>query len=130
MSKTEEVDPRENKCDSSTKDFFFFLFFNFYRGSYLNYFCSIFITKMRPCGYVHLRLLLLICLISGVTSTTSNETETHLHEHGQSSVTGIPIVTLKYHHVETPFLIALWVLVVFLAKLGMYQTFGGKNKDD
>lgn len=40
------------------------------------------------------------------------------HEHG-SRITGIPIVTFKWHHVEAPYLIALWVLVSFLGKLGM-----------
>lgn len=95
---------------------------------------------MQRCGYVQLWLLgsvLLICLISGVTGVNgdlalthqesrlkppteskshSNQTE---HGHGSSLITGIPIVTFKWHHVETPYLIALWILVAGLAKLGM-----------
>ncbi|XP_042363119.1 sodium/hydrogen exchanger 3-like isoform X2 [Plectropomus leopardus] len=89
---------------------------------------------MQHCGYVHHWLLgsvLLICLVSGVTrvngdaahqesnlkpqsESKSNHTE---HGHGSSVITGIPIVTFKWHHVETPYLIALWILVAGLAKL-------------
>uniref|UniRef100_A0A8C4EDS1 Sodium/hydrogen exchanger n=1 Tax=Dicentrarchus labrax TaxID=13489 RepID=A0A8C4EDS1_DICLA len=47
-----------------------------------------------------------------ITSLTS-ETE---HGHG-SVITGIPIVTFKWHHVETPYLVALWILVAGLGKL-------------
>uniref|UniRef100_A0A8C4GLW6 Sodium/hydrogen exchanger n=1 Tax=Dicentrarchus labrax TaxID=13489 RepID=A0A8C4GLW6_DICLA len=42
-----------------------------------------------------------------------NQTE---HGHG-SVITGIPIVTFKWHHVETPYLVALWILVAGLGKL-------------
>uniref|UniRef100_A0A7N9AMW6 Sodium/hydrogen exchanger n=1 Tax=Mastacembelus armatus TaxID=205130 RepID=A0A7N9AMW6_9TELE len=44
-----------------------------------------------------------------------NQTES---DHG-SNVTGILILTFKWHHVETPFLVALWILVAGLAKMGM-----------
>uniref|UniRef100_A0A7N8WNG6 Sodium/hydrogen exchanger n=1 Tax=Mastacembelus armatus TaxID=205130 RepID=A0A7N8WNG6_9TELE len=37
-------------------------------------------------------------------------------DHG-SNVTGILILTFKWHHVETPFLVALWILVAGLAKM-------------
>uniref|UniRef100_A0A4W6EGT1 Sodium/hydrogen exchanger n=1 Tax=Lates calcarifer TaxID=8187 RepID=A0A4W6EGT1_LATCA len=36
--------------------------------------------------------------------------------HG-SSIKEVPIVTFKWHHVETPYLIALWILVAGLAKM-------------
>lgn len=52
------------------------------------------------------------------SESTSNLNQT---EHG-SSITGIPVVTFKWHHVQTPYLVALWILVAGLAKLGMYQT--------
>nr|XP_046273357.1 sodium/hydrogen exchanger 3-like isoform X2 [Scatophagus argus] len=91
---------------------------------------------MQRSGNIHLWLLgsvLLICLTSGVrrvngdvapthqepplklseSKSSSNQTE---HGHG-SSITGIPIVTFKWHHVETPYLVALWVLVAGLAKM-------------
>lgn len=89
---------------------------------------------MQRCGCVHLRLcglVLLICLISGVTGVNGDAAlqETHLKasksnshggEHGNSSnITGIPIVTFKWHHVHEPYLIVLWILVAGLAKLGM-----------
>uniref|UniRef100_A0A8D2ZJ18 Sodium/hydrogen exchanger n=1 Tax=Scophthalmus maximus TaxID=52904 RepID=A0A8D2ZJ18_SCOMX len=38
------------------------------------------------------------------------------HAHG-SGVTEVPIVNFKWHHVEEPYLIALWILVAGLAKL-------------
>ncbi|KAK5854633.1 hypothetical protein PBY51_004812 [Eleginops maclovinus] len=89
---------------------------------------------MQRCGHVHLWLLglvSLIFLISGVTKVNgdvahqeshpkpqselkSNQTE---HVHGSSVITGIPVVTFKWHHVETPYLIALWILVAGLGKL-------------
>ncbi|KAM9738601.1 sodium/hydrogen exchanger 3-like isoform 2-T2 [Menidia menidia] len=37
------------------------------------------------------------------------------HSHG--SISGIPIVSFKWHHVEMPYLVSLWVLVSFLGKL-------------
>uniref|UniRef100_A0AAQ4Q8Q2 Sodium/hydrogen exchanger n=1 Tax=Gasterosteus aculeatus aculeatus TaxID=481459 RepID=A0AAQ4Q8Q2_GASAC len=39
------------------------------------------------------------------------------HGHGSSAVGGIPVVTFKWHHVETPYQVALWILVAGLAKL-------------
>lgn len=91
---------------------------------------------MQRWGYVHLWLLgpvLLIFLISGVTKVKgdvvhqephpkppsefkSNQTE---HGHGSSVITGIPVVTFKWHHVETPYVIMLWILVAGVGKLGM-----------
>ncbi|XP_062343261.1 sodium/hydrogen exchanger 3-like isoform X1 [Osmerus eperlanus] len=37
--------------------------------------------------------------------------------HGAATITTLPIVTWKWHHVETPYLVALWVLVCWLCKL-------------
>ncbi|XP_044191242.1 sodium/hydrogen exchanger 3-like isoform X3 [Thunnus albacares] len=82
---------------------------------------------MRRCGHVHLWLLgsvLLICLITGVTGVQGDEALKHPdsstnqseRSHGSGS-TGIPIVTFKWHHVDTEYLVALWVLVAGLAKL-------------
>ncbi|XP_026156937.1 sodium/hydrogen exchanger 3.2 isoform X3 [Mastacembelus armatus] len=76
--------------------------------------------------------VLLICPISGATAGTDKaalihqephlKTESKLNlnqtesDHG-SNVTGILILTFKWHHVETPFLVALWILVAGLAKM-------------
>ena len=38
---------------------------------------------------------------------------------GHVAIDGIPVVTFKWHHVETPYLIALWILACFVGKLGM-----------
>lgn len=40
-------------------------------------------------------------------------------DHGNSSVlAGIPVVTLKWHHVQEPYQVVLWILVAGLCKLG------------
>lgn len=39
-------------------------------------------------------------------------------EHGFSN-SGIHIVSFKWQHVETPYLIVLWILVAGVAKMGM-----------
>uniref|UniRef100_A0A3Q3WLF2 Sodium/hydrogen exchanger n=1 Tax=Mola mola TaxID=94237 RepID=A0A3Q3WLF2_MOLML len=73
---------------------------------------------MRRCGYARLLLLgsaALIGLISGVTTVNGNvvrtDPEPRLH------ITGIPIVTFKWPHVEDPYLVALWILVAGLSKM-------------
>ena len=38
--------------------------------------------------------------------------------HGAAVITTLPIVTWKWHHVETPYLVALWVVVCWRCKLG------------
>lgn len=99
------------------------------------YFLNLF-EQMQRHGFVHLWLLgsvPLICLISAVSGVNGDvartDQESHLkpsesnltqteHGHG-SSVTGIPIVTFKWHHVEAPYLVALWILVAGLGKMGM-----------
>ncbi|XP_077447474.1 sodium/hydrogen exchanger 3.1 isoform X1 [Stigmatopora argus] len=56
--------------------------------------------------------ILLIFVIPGVTVDNGDPHEDHI-----STISGIPIVSFKWHHVETPYQIALWVLVAFLSKL-------------
>ncbi|XP_036948831.1 sodium/hydrogen exchanger 3-like isoform X2 [Acanthopagrus latus] len=86
---------------------------------------------MRGSGYVHLWLV--VCLISGVTRANGDVALTHQEsplkpsesksslnhtEHGHDSIiTGIPIVTFKWHHVEAPYIIVLWILVAGLGKM-------------
>lgn len=39
--------------------------------------------------------------------------------HGNASVlTGLPVVTFKWHHVQRPYQVALWILVAGVCKLG------------
>uniref|UniRef100_A0A3Q1HK61 Sodium/hydrogen exchanger n=1 Tax=Acanthochromis polyacanthus TaxID=80966 RepID=A0A3Q1HK61_9TELE len=72
---------------------------------------------MRGCGFVHLLgWVLLIGFVLSVNCEAGHESNHSEHEHG-SGLSGIPIVTFKWHHVETPYLVALFVLVSFLAKL-------------
>lgn len=37
--------------------------------------------------------------------------------HGGGPITTLPIVSWKWHHVSTPYLVALWILVSWLCKL-------------
>ncbi|KAL6099451.1 slc9a3 [Pungitius sinensis] len=85
---------------------------------------------MQQCGCVPLWLLgsvLLICSTSWISAhqdsrpeplseSTANQSDTE-PGHGSSAIAGIPVVTFKWHHVETPYLVAVWILVAGLAKL-------------
>ncbi|XP_055081287.1 sodium/hydrogen exchanger 3-like isoform X1 [Periophthalmus magnuspinnatus] len=53
------------------------------------------------------------------TSDAGNANETHSEEHSEEGgpITTLPIVSWKWHHVETPYIVALWVLVCWLCKL-------------
>uniref|UniRef100_A0A3P8NHF3 Sodium/hydrogen exchanger n=1 Tax=Astatotilapia calliptera TaxID=8154 RepID=A0A3P8NHF3_ASTCA len=87
---------------------------------------------MLRCGYALFWLLesvLLICVVSSVKGEAvvtregshlklSESSHSNESQHGHSSnITGIPIISFKWHHVETPYLVAFWVLVSFLGKL-------------
>lgn len=97
-------------------------------GRLTGFFFSLhFIFEMRLCGSLHCWLLGSVMLIGAVSSVTGEVALTHQRssgepsgsEHGPASnITGIPIVTFKWHHVETPYLVALWVLVPCLGKMG------------
>ncbi|KAF6719928.1 Sodium/hydrogen exchanger 3 [Oryzias melastigma] len=57
---------------------------------------------------------MLLCCVSPLKAEVKNSE----HEsHSSSNITGVPIVTFKWEHVEGPYLVALWVLVCFLCKL-------------
>ncbi|XP_061885525.1 sodium/hydrogen exchanger 3-like isoform X3 [Entelurus aequoreus] len=79
----------------------------------------------RRRGYAHIWLLgpiSLIVFILGANGVEIPEQQrnsgSNASEHGHApSITGIPVVSFKWHHVEPPYLVALWVLVAFLSKL-------------
>ncbi|XP_016348092.1 sodium/hydrogen exchanger 3.2 [Sinocyclocheilus anshuiensis] len=58
-------------------------------------------------------------LKSTATEDTSTSTNNSNGGDGQapSSITTLPIVIWKWHHVETPYLVALWILTCWLCKL-------------
>uniref|UniRef100_A0A8C1TMD7 Sodium/hydrogen exchanger n=1 Tax=Cyprinus carpio TaxID=7962 RepID=A0A8C1TMD7_CYPCA len=43
------------------------------------------------------------------------------HHQQEENLTGLPIVTFKWHHVETPYLVIIWVFVAGLAKLSVVE---------
>lgn len=49
------------------------------------------------------------------SKSTATETSTNVTS---TTITTLPIVTWKWHHVETPYLVALWILTCWLCKLG------------
>lgn len=53
---------------------------------------------------------------SGSSSSTATGSETAT-TNTSTTLTTLPIVTWKWHHIETPYLVALWVLVCWLCKL-------------
>ena len=60
---------------------------------------------------------------TGTTHTESGDAHDSggSHEdggHGTVNISTLPIVSWKWHHVETPYLVALWILVSWLCKLG------------
>ncbi|XP_005811860.1 sodium/hydrogen exchanger 3-like isoform X1 [Xiphophorus maculatus] len=68
------------------------------------------------------RSALLLCLLMAASSlantgTTAPASTGNNTEHGTGTVNTLPIVTWKWHHVEVPYLVALWVLVCWLCKL-------------
>ncbi|CAN9503547.1 unnamed protein product [Ophioblennius macclurei] len=87
-----------------------------------------------------LLLLLLVLLVALTGPSRANEEEEHgAGDHGRSTettgngttsdhgdddsgdhggpITTLPIVTWKWHHVTTPYLVALWILVAWICKL-------------
>lgn len=57
------------------------------------------------------------------SSSTSTESESTANA-STATVTTLPIVTWKWHHVETPYLVALWIFVCWLCKLGKHPASG------
>lgn len=51
---------------------------------------------------------------SGSSSSSGSETPT---TNTSTTITTLPIVTWKWHHIDTPYLVAVWVLVCWLCKL-------------
>lgn len=68
-----------------------------------------------------LRAVFLVCLLNPFIKGDSGEVPDP-HHHQTENLTGLPIVTFKWHHVETPYLVALWVFVAGLAKLSGMNT--------
>ncbi|XP_063041114.1 sodium/hydrogen exchanger 3-like [Engraulis encrasicolus] len=57
----------------------------------------------------------------GTSGGGDSHGDSHGDEHGDghavANITTLPIVTWKWHHVETPYLVTLWILVCWLCKL-------------
>lgn len=59
---------------------------------------------------------------SGTNSSSDDGHDTgHDDGHGGEPITTLPIVSWKWHHVTTPYLVALWILVSWICKLSESQ---------
>uniref|UniRef100_A0A8C1YQJ5 Sodium/hydrogen exchanger n=1 Tax=Cyprinus carpio TaxID=7962 RepID=A0A8C1YQJ5_CYPCA len=54
---------------------------------------------------------------SSATEDTSTSINGSTDGHAPSVISTLPIVTWKWHHIETPYLVALWILTCWLCKL-------------
>ncbi|XP_066529935.1 sodium/hydrogen exchanger 3-like isoform X2 [Hoplias malabaricus] len=60
-------------------------------------------------------------LCSTLTGGQSEEPSQSQHHHIETNNTNALIVTVKWHHVETPYMVVLWILVAGLAKISVAQ---------
>nr|XP_055163641.1 sodium/hydrogen exchanger 3 isoform X1 [Nyctereutes procyonoides]XP_055163642.1 sodium/hydrogen exchanger 3 isoform X2 [Nyctereutes procyonoides] len=67
---------------------------------------------------LQLALLLVLLLVLGVLPGARAFEEQPGSAHGESQ--GFQVVTFKWHHVQEPYIIALWILVASLAKIGFH----------
>lgn len=76
---------------------------------------------MQPSQRVRLRFLL--CLAASVMTVNADVAQAKASRSnltgGEDWMTGIPVLTFKWHHVKGPCLVVLWILVVGVCKLGM-----------
>uniref|UniRef100_A0A669BBZ0 Sodium/hydrogen exchanger n=1 Tax=Oreochromis niloticus TaxID=8128 RepID=A0A669BBZ0_ORENI len=65
-----------------------------------------------------IQLFLIVKIILKLyTGTASSSNTTGEGGHGVGPITTLPIVTWKWHHISTQYLVALWILVAWLCKL-------------
>lgn len=52
------------------------------------------------------------------SSDHNNADSGHDSGHGGDPITTLPIVSWKWHHVEAPYIVVLWILVCWICKIG------------
>ncbi|KAB5517893.1 hypothetical protein PHYPO_G00172690 [Pangasianodon hypophthalmus] len=60
-------------------------------------------------------------LIHATTPVAEGQTGEVTHNHAETNLTNLPVVTLRWDHVETPYLVVLWILVAGVAKVSVIQ---------
>uniref|UniRef100_A0A673G3Q2 Sodium/hydrogen exchanger n=1 Tax=Sinocyclocheilus rhinocerous TaxID=307959 RepID=A0A673G3Q2_9TELE len=70
-----------------------------------------------------LRAVFLVCFVNPLIQGLSGDANVIQNPHHQleENLTGLPIVTFKWHHVRTPYLVIIWVFVAGLAKLSVVE---------
>uniref|UniRef100_A0A671Z2U0 Sodium/hydrogen exchanger n=1 Tax=Sparus aurata TaxID=8175 RepID=A0A671Z2U0_SPAAU len=63
------------------------------------------------------RFALFLCMLLMVSVGSSLANEETGHDTPSKPITTLPIVSWKWHHVTTPYLVALWILVSWICKL-------------
>ncbi len=66
-----------------------------------------------------LRVVFLVCFVNPLIQGLCGDAKgvQNAHHELQENLTGLPIVTFNWHHVQTPYLVIIWVFVAGLAKL-------------
>lgn len=65
----------------------------------------------------HLCLPGVAFLIHATTPVAGEQTREAMHNHGETNLTNLSVATLRWGHVETPYMVVLWILVAAVAKV-------------
>ncbi|XP_046700045.1 sodium/hydrogen exchanger 3-like isoform X2 [Silurus meridionalis] len=60
-------------------------------------------------------------MIYATIPVAEGQTGKTMNNHGERNLTNVPVVTLRWDHVETPYLVVLWILVAGVAKVSVIQ---------
>lgn len=64
------------------------------------------------------------------SSSTSGETSAGTSNTNTTSINSLSVVTWKWHHIDVPYLVALWVFVCWLCKLGKQPLTTNRDHDE
>ncbi|XP_039534869.1 sodium/hydrogen exchanger 3.1 isoform X1 [Pimephales promelas] len=76
---------------------------------------------MSNSTYLCLRAVFLVCFVHPLIQGLSADANVVQSPRLEPNLTGLPIVTFEWHHVQTPYLVIIWVFVAALAKLSVIE---------
>lgn len=68
--------------------------------------------------YFFLAIAVLCLVVTPVLGANKSRSSVEGEGHTSEAPTSLQIVTFKWHHVQDPYIIAVWILVASLAKIG------------
>ncbi|XP_067281953.1 sodium/hydrogen exchanger 3.1 [Pseudorasbora parva] len=71
--------------------------------------------------YLCLRAVFLVCCVNPLIQGLNANMDLSPRHRLEPNLTGLPIVTFEWHHVQTPYLVIIWVFVAALAKLSVIE---------